>query len=144
MLKDLVKMASKLDALGLSKEADTIDALIRKIASREDELQSYMSDPNYGMSEGAADMDMDLSDVDPEDLSPEDLLNYSEGNEDTSGETPEHVLLARMRAAEILRDLQKMSPREFLRLKEAHPQAFNQLFGQGTLHEVARPRGEYT
>ena len=44
MLKDLVKMASKLDALGLSKEADVIDNLVRKIASREDELQSYMSD----------------------------------------------------------------------------------------------------
>ena len=140
MLKDLVKMASKLDALGLSKEADTIDALIRKIASREDELQSYMSDPGYGMNEGAADMDMDLSDVDPENLSPEDSLNYREGDEDTSGETPEHVLLARMRAAEILRDLREMSPYKFVTLMEAHPQAFHQLFGQGTLNEVPRPR----
>lgn len=140
MLKDLVKMASKLDALSLSKEADTIDALIRKIASREDELQSYMSNPGYGMSEGAADMDVDLSDVDPEDLSPEDLLSSNEEGEDTSGETPEQVLLTRMRAAEILRDLREMSPREFLMLMEAQPEAFRQLFGQGTLSEVPRPR----
>ena len=140
MLKDLVKMASKLDALGLSKEADTIDTLIRKIASREDELQSYMSDPGYGMSEGTP--DMDLSDVDPENLSPEDLLSSNEEGEDTSGETPEHVSLARMRAAEILRDLREMSPREFLMLREAHPQAFHQLFGQGTINEVPRPRME--
>lgn len=32
MLRELVKMASKLDALGLTKEADTIDALIEKMA----------------------------------------------------------------------------------------------------------------
>lgn len=63
MLKDLVKMASKLDTLGLSKEADTIDALIRKIASRKDELNRYMSDPDYGMNEGTD--DADFMDVDP-------------------------------------------------------------------------------
>ncbi len=136
MLKDLVKMASKLDALGLSKEADVIDNLVRKIASREDELQSYMSDSEYGMNMGSADMEGDLSDVDPENLSPEDLLNYREGDEDTSGETPEDVLVARMRAAEILKKLQEMSKYEFFKLYEAHPDAFHQLFGQGTLNEV--------
>ena len=136
MLKDLVKMASKLDALGLSKEADVIDSLVRKIASREDELQSYMSDSEYGMNMGSADMEGDLSDVDPENLSPEDSLNFDEEGEDTSGETPEHVLVARMRAAEILKKLQEMSKYEFFKLYEAHPEAFHQLFGQGTLNEV--------
>ena len=38
MLKDLVKMASKLDALGLSKEADVIDNLVRKIAANHDPM----------------------------------------------------------------------------------------------------------
>lgn len=138
MLKDLVKMANKLDALGLSKEADVIDNLVRKIASREDELQSYMSDSEYGMSMGTADADMEgyLSDVNPEDLSGEDSLNFDEGDEDTSGETPEHVLEARMRAAEMLKKLQEMSKYEFFKLYEAHPDAFHQLFGQGTLNEV--------
>ena len=46
MLKDLVKMASKLDALGLSKEADTIDTLIRKIAGSDED-----DSPPEGMSQ---------------------------------------------------------------------------------------------
>jgi len=79
MLKDLVKMASKLDALGLSKEADVIDTLIRKIASKEDDLQSYMRDSEYGMNMGSADMEGDLSYVNPENLSGEDLLNFDGG-----------------------------------------------------------------
>lgn len=33
MLKDLIKIAGELDLLGLSKEADIVDALIRKVAS---------------------------------------------------------------------------------------------------------------
>jgi len=37
MLKDLKKVANKLDSVGLTKEADTIDALIEKIAFSEDE-----------------------------------------------------------------------------------------------------------
>lgn len=37
MLKELVKVANKLDALGLTKEADIIDALLNKKASMEDE-----------------------------------------------------------------------------------------------------------
>jgi hypothetical protein len=136
MLKDLVKMASKLDALGLNKEADVIDNLVRKIASREDELQSYMGDSEYGMNMGTADMEGDLSDVNPEDLSGEDSLNFDEEDEDTSGETPEDVLVARMRAAEILKKLQEMSKYQFFKLYEAHPEAFHQLFDQGTLNEV--------
>lgn len=35
MLKDLLKVANKLDALGLNKEADAIDSLVRKIASKD-------------------------------------------------------------------------------------------------------------
>lgn len=33
MIKDLIKMAGELDALGLSREADIIDSLIKKFAS---------------------------------------------------------------------------------------------------------------
>ena len=36
MLKELVKVASKLDALGLTREADVVDALIQKIAGYTD------------------------------------------------------------------------------------------------------------
>lgn len=34
MIKDLVKIASELDRLGLKKEADTVDSIIRKIAQK--------------------------------------------------------------------------------------------------------------
>jgi hypothetical protein len=37
MLKDLIKVATRLDALGLTKEADVVDALIRKIAETGDD-----------------------------------------------------------------------------------------------------------
>lgn len=36
MLKDLIKMAGKLDALGFKREADTIDSLIKKVAGDKD------------------------------------------------------------------------------------------------------------
>lgn len=35
MIKELVKVASKLDALGLTKEADYLDKMIAKIAGRD-------------------------------------------------------------------------------------------------------------
>ena len=38
MLKGLMKVANKLDSIGLTKEADTIDALIRKIVASENNL----------------------------------------------------------------------------------------------------------
>ena len=50
MLKELLKVANKLDALGLSKEADTVDALIRKMAGIGDR-----KDPDFepgGVAEG--------------------------------------------------------------------------------------------
>jgi hypothetical protein len=42
MIKDLVKVATKLDSLGLTKEADVVDALIRKIAETGDDEFSTM------------------------------------------------------------------------------------------------------
>lgn len=40
MLKELIKMAGEFDRLGLSKEADKIDAMIRKVAGGRHELSS--------------------------------------------------------------------------------------------------------
>jgi hypothetical protein len=40
MLKDLIKMAGRLDALGLRKEADFADRLIRKVAQADPEFMS--------------------------------------------------------------------------------------------------------
>jgi len=35
MLKDLIKVARRLDSLGLTREADVVDLLVRKIASKD-------------------------------------------------------------------------------------------------------------
>lgn len=39
MLKDLIKIANKLDSLGLTKEADFLDNIIKKIALEENILE---------------------------------------------------------------------------------------------------------
>ena len=36
MIKNLVKVANRLDSLGLTKEADTLDAIIRKLSAEAD------------------------------------------------------------------------------------------------------------
>ncbi len=47
MIKDLVKVATKLDSLGLKREADYIDSLIRKIATGDDDFRATLE----GLSE---------------------------------------------------------------------------------------------
>lgn len=136
MLKDLVKMASKLDSLGLTKEADTIDALVRKMAGEFND--------SYG-SENPADHPL------PED--PSDWTNTQwedweskVGTFDQQGigstepifddESPEVKFVTRSHASKILSN---MSDEEFDLLNELYPEAMNQLFGRGTLMEVKRP-----
>ncbi len=43
MLKDLIKVANYLDSLGLKKEANNIDSIIKKIAGSEDLVISDLS-----------------------------------------------------------------------------------------------------
>lgn len=54
MIKELVKVATRLDALGLTKEADVVDRLIRKIAT-----DSHMNNHRPGDS-GAEDEEVDV------------------------------------------------------------------------------------
>lgn len=42
MLKDLVKIANKLDSVGLRKEADKLDLIIRKIANLESDIFTHI------------------------------------------------------------------------------------------------------
>ncbi len=44
MLKELVKMASELDRLGLNKEADTIDEIIKRFAGRRGERRDLFQE----------------------------------------------------------------------------------------------------
>jgi hypothetical protein len=38
MLKDLVKVANRLDSLGLTREADAIDGLVKKMAGMSEKI----------------------------------------------------------------------------------------------------------
>ena len=56
MIKDLAKVANKLDSIGLTKEADFLDKMISKLASHYGEDQSYYGDtrvtsPGSGVGE---------------------------------------------------------------------------------------------
>ena len=64
MLKELIKVANKLDSVGLSKEADVIDGLIKKIATTEGLLhyapvteEEYKWGP-YAKPQGRLELDM--------------------------------------------------------------------------------------
>lgn len=59
MLKDLIKMAGKLDSLGLKKEADTVDSLIKKIAGDKDGEYSATFDSASYIANRAEPMDDD-------------------------------------------------------------------------------------
>jgi hypothetical protein len=50
MLKDLIKMAGRLDALGLRKEADFADRLIRKVALTEEDFTGKTIDIYFALS----------------------------------------------------------------------------------------------
>lgn len=60
MIKDLVKIAERLDKLGLTKEADKVDGIIKKVAGnpvfRYDDEMNLLSgdDPSNMAPEGAA------------------------------------------------------------------------------------------
>lgn len=58
MIKDLVKVATKLDSLGLKREADYIDSLIRKIAGEGSGDPAY----DYAMTLKSDDEDPDYRD----------------------------------------------------------------------------------
>lgn len=48
MIKDLIKIATRLDSLGLTKEADQVDLIIRKISSMKEELSE---DPRVALGQ---------------------------------------------------------------------------------------------
>jgi hypothetical protein len=59
MLKELVKVANRLDHLGLQKEADIIDNFIQKIAIRVIEPGDYDYDPVQGLLGREWELDVD-------------------------------------------------------------------------------------
>jgi len=49
MIKELVKVANRLDSLGLKREADAVDRIIRKIASSEKSYHKEFGSGDYGI-----------------------------------------------------------------------------------------------
>ena len=49
MIRDLVKLADKLDSAGLLKEADVLDGILRKLAEASgDDYKNLLKKINYG------------------------------------------------------------------------------------------------
>jgi hypothetical protein len=161
MLKELVKVANKLDSLGLTKEADVVDGLINKMAARVINPGDY--DYDMVAELGGEDWDSDtehphadflnkwekedpsirniITNTEHESYDPDkhDISSYEmdEDSEETmyTGHSPEQDLVNRLSAA---KKLESMSDEEFQKLMEEHPEVMRAIFGSGSLHEVRR------
>lgn len=83
MLKELIKMAGEFDQLGLTKEANTVDAMIAKIAGHDDfdEQSDYEQSivPERSDDEDLA-LEMDMDFVEVEDASDYPLITFTDGD----------------------------------------------------------------
>jgi hypothetical protein len=127
MLKELIKVANKLDMIGLTKEADYIDQIVRA-ASNHQMLSGSELDEH-----GNALWDKPIIDEDGEMISygPRGIGVGTAGSitDDTQ------MLIDRLHAVD---KLAKMSDEDFEALKAKHPRAFEALFGKGSLTPVSR------
>jgi len=91
MLRKLVKVANRLDSLGMMKEADILDAEIVRLAAFEHDL---------GSSSGIAD-DFE-GDVDPDSVSSEDAWEAFETTQPQHTNSPEEKLISMLFGREAL------------------------------------------
>ena len=138
MIKGLVRIANKLDSIGLAKEADILDSVITKIANDPDfeyldedfNSESYDLD-NSGSSEEDEDEEYFEDDYDFE--------NFPEGIGTTepkfTGGSPEESMITRMSAASRLRE---MSDDEFEELRQKYPDILKEIFGKYSITPSGR------
>lgn len=93
MLRKLAKVANRLDSLGLTKEADIVDAEIGKLIR----LAAFESD--IGSGSGIAD---DFEDIDPDTIPSEDVWDASETTQPQHTNSPEQRLLSMMFGRNVL------------------------------------------
>lgn len=93
MLRKLAKVANRLDSLGLTKEADIVDAEIGKLIR----LAAFESD--IGSGSGIAD---DFEDIDPDTISAEEVWDASEITQPQHTNSPEQKLISMLFGREIL------------------------------------------
>lgn len=90
MLRKLVKVANRLDSLGMTKEADIVDSEIVRLAAYERDI---------GSSSGIAD---DFEDVDPDTIPSEDVWDASETTQPHHTMSPEQRLVSMMFGRKVL------------------------------------------
>lgn len=137
MLKDLIKVSNRLDTLGLTKEADFLDSIIRKLSSRREmpmgagiEEIPYSDEPVFK-----------IFDEDGDEYEHQETYDLghmlSEPRHSGLGVDHNQKSTSYLVAMEKLRN---MSEKEFNRIKAMHPEAFDALFGPGSLGEDVRKR----
>ena len=90
MLRKLVKVANRLDSLGMTKEADIVDTEIVRLAAFEHDV---------GAGSGIAD---DFEDVDPDTIPSEDVWDASETTQPHHTMSPEQRLISMLWGRETL------------------------------------------
>jgi len=135
MIKGLISLANRLDSLGHIKEADALDSVLKKLSGF-----------SFKKEKGFEEPDDSFDDFDPSEETEymgEEIEDFSESEDDLFSKpqytgdsfSPEENLLTRLEAAE---KLMRMSDEDFQMLQDSHPEAFEALFGAGTLTPAKR------
>ncbi len=125
MIKSLIKIANSLDKKGLTKEADKLDLIIKKIASRgEWPYNEEESDDMYSLN---SEMNAEIN---PDEISNEDYEANLSYDEDNFTYTPETTIISRMAAVD---ELLSMTDQDFDDLFKKFPDEMVRLFGRDSM-----------
>lgn len=133
MLKELIKVANRLDNLGLQKEADIIDGFIQKMAGRVGEGSKAIVDAFREPSEPLVSLKAPRRSKSRFDIFDDETFLATEPM--YTDISPEQKFITRLEAKKML---ENMSDEDFQRLKEEHPEAMEDIFGSGSHFEVKR------
>ena len=125
MIKDLIKIANSLDKKGLTKEADRLDVIIKKIASGGE--WPYSEEDSEDIYSLSAEMNAEIN---PDEISNEDYEANLLNDDINYTSSPESTMISRMMAVS---KLLNMTDQEFDDLFERFPSVMVKLFGEDTM-----------
>ena len=125
MIKDLIKRANSLDKKGLTKEADRLDVIIKKIASGGE--WPYSEEDSEDIYSLNAEMNAEIN---PDEISNEDYEANLLNDDINYTSSPESTMISRMMAVS---KLLNMTDQEFDDLFERFPSVMVKLFGEDTM-----------
>ena len=125
MIKDLIKIANSLDKKGLTKEADRLDVIIKKIASGGE--WPYSEEDSEDIYSLNAEMNAEIN---PDEISNEDYEANLLNDDINYTSSPESTMISRMMAVS---KLLNMTDQEFDDLFERFPSVMVKLFGEDTM-----------